>query len=156
MKRTFFVCAALVAAPAMFSQEVLEELQPGDGDVTLIEDTGEDPNLDALLGDPNSGLFDNFIGGVWRDPFATPTTPASSTPPNSGLGYLPTGGSPGGLANMFAPGASPALNAFRGSMPASWFNIVAVDPVPEPGTWTALVAVSVIGIGTWIRRQRRA
>lgn len=152
MKRTWIVCAAMMATMGGVSAQDVEPLQPGDGDITLIEDTGENPDLDSLLGNPSSGLFDNFVNGVWQDPFATQV---SSNTGNSGsgnsYGYLATGG--GTTGNMFAPGANPALDAFRLSMPGAWLNLTSVDPVPEPGTWAALVAVGAIGTSAWLRRR---
>lgn len=154
MMRTFVVCAAVLAAPVAFSQGVVEELQPGDGDVTFVEDTGENPDLDALLGDPNSGLFDNFVNGTWQDPFALGIQPPSGSSTPSSPGYLGSGDSNGSLANMFAPGGSYALDAFRASAPGGFISAVEISPVPEPGTWTAIVAVSLAGVSTWARRRR--
>lgn len=147
MKRTFVVCAAMMAIQLGGSAEIVEELQPGDGDVTIIEDTGENPDMDSLLGNPDSGLFDNFVNGVWQDPFSTSLPGGSS---NVSIGYLP---SPGGSGNMFSMGAGASLEYFRLSMPGARLTLTSVDPVPEPSTWAAIVVAGVIGTSVWFRRR---
>jgi hypothetical protein len=155
MKRTFVVCAAMMAIQLGGSAEIVEELQPGDGDVTIIEDTGENPDLDSLLGNPDSGLFDNFVNGVWQDPFSMGpgSTGYSGGSTNVSIGYLPSPGSSGNPGSMFAPAANASLELFRLSMPGARLSLTSVDPVPEPGTWAAIVAAGVIGTSVWFRRR---
>lgn len=148
MKQAVVFWLALMAAPVVFAEEPTE-LEPGDGDVTILEDTGEDESLDSVIGNPNSGLFDNFVGGEWRDPFAMSSTP--TIPSNSA--YYGTAGSTGGLANMFAPGSSYASDSFRAALNGGSSSFT-TQPVPEPGTWCAIVAVSAIGISTTVKRLR--
>jgi hypothetical protein len=152
MKRTFFVCAAMMAIQLGGSAEIVEELQPGDGDVTIIEDTGENPNLDSLLGNPDSGLFDNFVNGVWQDPYSMGpgSTGYSGGSSNVSIGYLP---SSAGSSTMFSMGATASLDLFRLSMPGARLTLTSVDPVPEPGTWAAIVAIVAIGTSVWFRRR---
>ena len=134
------------------SAEIVEELQPGDGDVTIIEDTGENPNLDSLLGNPDSGLFDNFVNGVWQDPYSMGpgSTGYSGGSSNVSIGYLP---SSAGSSSMFSMGATASLDLFRLSMPGARLTLTSVDPVPEPGTWAAIVAIVAIGTSVWFRRR---
>jgi hypothetical protein len=155
MKRTFVVCAAMMAIQLGGSAQNAEELQPGDGDITIIEDTGENPDLDSLLGNPSSGLFDNFVNGVWQDPFSMGpgSTGYSGGSSNVSIGYLPPPGGSGSAGNMFAPGANASIDLFRMSMPGTRLSLVSVDPVPEPGTWAAIVAVGVVGAYAWFRRR---
>ena len=152
MKRTFVVCAAMMAIQLGGSAEIVEELQPGDGDVTIIEDTGENPNLDSLLGNPDSGLFDNFVNGVWQDPYSMGpgSTGYSGGSSNVSIGYLP---SSAGSSSMFSMGATASLDLFRLSMPGARLTLTSVDPVPEPGTWAAIVAIVAIGTSVWFRRR---
>ncbi len=152
MKRTFVVCAAMMAIQLGGSAEIVEELQPGDGDVTIIEDTGENPDMDSLLGNPDSGLFDNFVNGVWQDPYSmgTGSTGYSGGSSNVSIGYLP---SSGGSSSMFSMGATASLDIFRLSMPGARLTLTSVDPVPEPGTWAAIVAIGAIGTSVWFRRR---
>jgi len=149
MKRALFACAAMMAITGGMLAEELEELQPGDGDITLIEDTGENPDIDSLLGNPESGLFDNFVNGVWQDPYATPVT--SSPGSGNNYSYLVTGGTP--TRNLFSASAGHSLDVFRLSMPGAMLNLAPVDPVPEPGTWAAIIAVGAIGTSVWFRRR---
>lgn len=154
MKQAVALWLAILASPVVFAEDAETQLEPGDGDVTILEDTGEDERLDAIIGDPNSGLFDNFVQGQWRDPFSMSSTPR--IPDNSA--YYGTSGSTGGLANMFAPGSNYSSDAFRSALSGttqSQAQSFAVQPVPEPGTWCAIVAVSVIGVSTAARRFRR-
>jgi len=112
MKRALFACAAMMAITGGMLAEELEELQPGDGDITLIEDTGENPDIDSLLGNPESGLFDNFVNGVWQDPYATPVT--SSPGSGNNYSYLVTGSSKSSKERRLIAGNYRYSNDFPG------------------------------------------